>query len=261
MAVSDLKGKRIVLTKSLREKDDIRESLEAEGAEVLQMPLIEVEGLNDPDRSFEILNGIATYEWIVFTSANGVKYFFETFFKAFKDIRSFGPARIACVGQQTAAAVNELHLEVDLIPEGATGVALAKELVETGSLPSAYVLWVCGDKVNKEALTILEGKGEAILDVFEVYKSQLRDLASDPVAADFKKKGADGILFASPSAAESFVSQAKQLVRGKNAKAPKTVSIGPSTSEAMKHCRIPMDRESASPAGIDVVAAFKALLD
>lgn len=255
-----LKGKRIVLTKSEQEQDEIGAALEEAGAEVLSMPLIQVEPVVDAQQSVEILKGLATYEWIVFTSVNGVKYFFETFFKAFKDIRSFGGARIACVGHRTAAEVQALHLEVDLIPEQATGVALAKELVETGSLPSAYVLWVCGDKVNKEALSMLEGKGEAILDVFEVYKTSLRDLKHDEVAASFRKHGAHGMLFASPSAAESFADQAAQLLRGTKAIVPKTVSIGPTTTEAMKRLRIPMDREAASPAAIDVVAAFKAVL-
>ena len=161
---------------------------------------------------------------------------------------------------RTADAVRELHLEVDLVPEQSTGVDLANELITTGSLPSAYVLWVSGDKVNKEAISLLESKGEAIVDVFEVYQSSLRNLEKDVVAADFRKKGADGILFASPSAAESFRNQAHQLLRGKAAITPKTVSIGPSTSEAMKKCLIPLDRESASPAPIDIVAAFKALL-
>lgn len=255
-----LSGKRIVLTKSVRDYDEIRDALEQAGAEVLAMPLIEIEPVVDPIQSVEILKGLATYEWIVFTSVNGVNFFFETFFKAFKDLRSIGPARIACVGPQTAAAVQSLHLEVDLIPDQNTGVALAEALVETGSLPSAYVLWVCGDKVNKEALSILEGKGEAILDVFEVYRSLLRDLKKDRVAASFRKTGADGLLFASPSAVESFVNQAPHLLRGVKATVPKTVSIGPTTTEAMKRMKIPLDREAASPAPIDVVAAFKALL-
>ena len=259
-STSSLKGKRIVLTKSIRDKDEIRDALEVAEATVLQMPLIEVDEIDDKDQTLEIFKGIATYDWIVLTSVNGVKYFFEKLLNAFKDIRAFGPSRIACVGHQTAAAVKEYHLEIDLVPEDTTGLGLAKALVDTGSLPSAYVLWVSGDKINKEAVDLLQGEGEAIVDVFEVYKTSLRNLDNDEVATEFRKKGADGILFASASAAESFVKQAKQLKRGKSSTAPKTVSIGPSTSVAMKSNFIPIDREAASPAAIDVVAAFKVLL-
>lgn len=260
MAVKSLEGKRIVITKSVREQDDILEALEREGAEVVQMPLIEIKAVEDPDKTMEVFKGIATYEWIAFSSVNGVVHFFETFFKAFKDIRSIGPARIACVGNQTAAVVRDLHLAVDLIPEKQTGVGLAERLIDTGSLPSAYVLWVTGDKTNKEATDLLEGKGEAIVDLFQVYKSELRDLSEDKAAADFRKAGADGLLFASPSAAESFRDQVKYLLRGQKATAPKTVSIGPVTSQAMQKLKIPLDKESSSPDAKDVVAAFKALL-
>lgn len=261
MANTRLKGKRIVLTKSVHDRDDIKTALENAGAEVLHLPLIEVHGVEDSQRCVEVLKGIVTYDWIVFTSVNGVRYFFKTFFKAFKDIRCVGPARIACVGKRTTAEVNALHLEVDLVPEKHNGVALAESLVESGSLPSAYVLWVSGDKVNKDAIGLLEGKGEAILDVFTVYKSKLRSLESDPVAVDFRKKGADAILFASPSGVESFVQQVSQLKRAKGATSPKTLSIGPSTSEAMKKLKVPLDRECKSPDADQVVVAFAKLLN
>ena len=260
MGASPLKGKRIVITKCVRENDNIKAALVEAGAEVLHIPLIEVNALNNPDRLMEVFSGIATYDWIAFTSVNGVHYFFEAFFRAFKDIRSFGPARIACVGQTTASEVSALHFEVDLVPEEATGLALAEALVETGSLPSGYVMWVSGDKVNEPAVKLLEGKGEAIVDVFPVYESHLRPLGKDAVAEDFRKRGADAIFFASPSAVESFVQQAEQLKRSGKASVPKAVSIGSTTSEAMRKMKIPVDRECKSPEAADVVAAFADLL-
>lgn len=261
MATTGLKGKRIVLTKCVRERDEIKSALTEAGADVLHLPLIEVKPYEDPARSLEVFKGISIYEWIVFTSVNGAHYFFETFFKAFKDIRCIGPARIACVGNQTAAEVASYHLEVDLIPDEAKGVALTESLIKTGSLPNAYALWVSGDKVNDQAVRLLEGKGEAIVDIFTVYQSQLRSLKTDKVAVDFRKKGADAIFFASPSAVESFVEQVDQLKRTKGATAPKTVSIGSTTSEAMRKMKIPIDRECKSPDAADVIAAFEALLN
>jgi uroporphyrinogen-III synthase len=253
-------GKRVVLTKSARESDAIRDTLVANGAEVISLPLIEIEPFEDPDRLMEVFKGIATYDWIVFTSVNGVRYYFESFFRAFQDIRSFGPARIACVGEQTAEAVRAFHLEVDLVPETATGEGLVEALIETGSTPSAYVLWVSGDKVNTKATQILEGKGEAILDVFTVYQSKLRSLDSDPVAKSFRSKGADAILFASPSATESFVKQASSLALGKSATRPKTVSIGPVTSQAMRAQHLPLDKECKEPSPEGVLKAIQEVL-
>jgi uroporphyrinogen-III synthase len=256
----EMTGKRIVLTKSARDGDAIEQALIDAGAEVLSIPLIEIEPFEDPDKLMEVFKGIATYDWIVYTSINGVKYYFESFFRAFGDIRAFGPARIACVGEQTAEAVRDFHLEVDLVPEIATGEGLAEALVETGSTPSAYVLWVSGDKVNKKATQTLEGKGEAIIDVFTVYRSKLRVLDKDPIARDFRSKGADAILFSSPSAIDSFAQQATSLAIGKNAKRPKSISIGPVTSEAMRAKHLPIDKECKQPTPEAVVAAVKDIL-
>jgi uroporphyrinogen-III synthase len=252
-----LHGKRVVLTRASHSRRDlIQEALVEAGAEVITLPLITIESTVKPEQCVDVFGGIATYSWVVFSSSNGVNAFFEAFFRAFKDIRSFGPARIACVGKQTAAEVANYHLEVELIPEESTGLALAKALVKTESLPSAFVLWVCGDKVNQEAVKLLEGKGEAILDVFPVYESRQRDLQGDPALAAFCQQGADAVLFASPSAAESFVKQAKLLKFSENAVAPKSISLGPTTSAAMKKLKLPLHSECAQTEPEAVVRAI-----
>jgi len=255
-----LQGKRIVLTKAHRERDDIREALQKEGAEVLEIPLIEVSWDYEEDKCAEVLDGIARYAWIAFSSVNGVKYFFKTFFHRFSDIRAIGPARIACVGDQTAQELDLYHLQIDVVPEQSNGVALAQALVDTESLPSDYVLWVSGDKPNQEAIDLVEGKGEAITDVFQVYKSEIREMGGDPVVDDFKQNGADAIFFASPSAAESFVKQAAALQMADGARYPKTVSIGATTSEGMKTQGIPVDKECKQPNPKEIVSAIAALL-
>jgi uroporphyrinogen III methyltransferase/synthase len=57
------------------------------------------------------------YDWLVFTSVNGVTAFFDMFFRRFQDMRDIGGARIAAVGPATAAKLRELHLQVDLTPD------------------------------------------------------------------------------------------------------------------------------------------------
>ncbi len=246
----------MVITKSAREDDKLRGSIEAEDAAVLNIPLIEVSAAYNKEDSLEFFKGIATYDWIVFSSVNGVHYFFEAFFNAFSDIRAFGPARIACVGNQTAQEVGKYFLEVDLVPEKHTAADMIDALVETGSLASGYVLYVTGSKINKQAIEALEGEGEAIVDTFIVYESKPTDLAGNPVATDFREKGADIVMFASPSAAESFLAQAKDLKLKPNAQTPKTLSIGPVTSAAMRKLKLPVDGEAVSPKPEDVVQAM-----
>ena len=101
-----LMGKRIVVTRAREQAGKLTALLEREGAEVLELPFIEIKPEVDPQQLGEVLAGIATYEWIVFTSINGVRCFFDLFYKAFDDIRCLGPMRIAAVGAATARDID-----------------------------------------------------------------------------------------------------------------------------------------------------------
>ena len=94
----------------------------------MELPLIRIVPSQDKKLITEVFAGIATYEWVVFTSANGAREFMRLFFLAFGDIRSFGPMRIACVGEATAKIFRDHCLEVELVPENSTAENLAKDL-------------------------------------------------------------------------------------------------------------------------------------
>src|SRR4029077_1322928 len=73
-----------------------------------------------------------TYDWIVFTSPNGVDRFFEIFFKIYQDARSIGGARIAAIGPGTAEKIKQHHLAVDLLPEKFVAEGLVREFKKAG---------------------------------------------------------------------------------------------------------------------------------
>src|SRR5690606_13460981 len=91
-------GRRIAVTRTRAQAGELRIRLEEAGAEVLELPLIHVEKSVDPEILDEVMEEIGTYEWVVFSSVNGVRYFFEEFLRRFGDIRALGLARIAAVG-------------------------------------------------------------------------------------------------------------------------------------------------------------------
>jgi uroporphyrinogen-III synthase len=199
------------------------------------------------------------YDWIVFTSANGVRFYFEEFFRVFDDIRSLGLIRIACVGETTARAVKALHLRVECQPAVATAETLAQALIATGSLDSAKVLVVTGNQ-NREILVTQLEAARAIVDCLQVYETGKNDLTDDPAAADFRARGADAILFASSSAAQSFADQAGALQLVPGARRPLAGSIGPQTSETIRKIGLPVDFTAKEP-GLEalVAATVKAL--
>lgn len=234
-----LTGRRVAITRAREQAPELTAKLQALGAEVLELPLISITKEVSKQDLADVLLELGSYDWIVFTSVNGVRFFFEEFNRVFDDIRSLGLLRIACVGPATAAAVRALHLKVECLPEIATGAALADALIATGSLDNAKVLVVTGNLNREELVEKLEA-AMAIVDRLQVYKTEKTDLSADPVAADFRAKGADAVLFASSSAVDSFADQAKALKLEPGAVTPLAGSIGPLTTATMKQRGLPV---------------------
>lgn len=241
-----LSGRRIAITRAREQSAELASKLSALGAELVELPLITVSKHIDKETLHDVLSELGSYDWIVFTSANGVRYFFEEFHRIYDDIRALGMLRFAAVGDTTAKAIVEQHIKVECQPKIATADALADELIATGSLDNAKLLVVTGN-LNREDLTKKLEDAHAIVDRLQVYQTEKTDLSAEPAAKDFRARGADAILFASSSAVQSFVDQAGELKLAKDAKRPLAGSIGPQTSEAMKKVGMPIDFEAKMP--------------
>lgn len=241
----ELFGKRFVVTRAREQAGQLTQMLEKKGAEVIELPFIEVKQEFDAARLSEILAGIAVYEWVIFTSANGVKTFFELFYKAFDDIRCLGPMRIAAVGAATARAIEAHKLKVDFVPKQANAEALAKELIENEGMESVQVLVVTGNQNREELVTKLETEGRAIVDVLPLYKTRKTDLLKNDAAARFRQEGADAILFTSSSTVHSFIDQSAAFELEEGARRPVLGSIGPMTSKTLTEKKLPIGFEAS----------------
>ncbi len=107
-------GHRILVT---REHMEGFERLEDLGAEIIDFPTIEIvppENYNELDQS---IDKVETYNWMIFTSRNGVKYFFKRFFENNRDIRDLKGIKICAIGTKTAQELGKYGLKVDLVPE------------------------------------------------------------------------------------------------------------------------------------------------
>ena len=135
-----LTGRRIAITRAREQASELAAKLTALGAEVVELPVIQITAEIDKQDLADTMIGLGGYDWIVFTSANGVRFFFEQFFKLFDDIRALGLLRFACVGSGTARELDGLHIKVECQPKIATAEALAEAMIDTGSLDSAKVL-------------------------------------------------------------------------------------------------------------------------
>ena len=233
------------MTRARAQSTELKAMLEQVGAEIVDLPLLNVAPEVNKEITSEVFAGLGSYEWIVFTSINGVREFLGLFFRGFEDLRCLGPARIACVGKATAEEWHHHHLQVDLVPKKATAENLAQALIETESLENSNVLVVTGNRNRDVLVEMLENVGHAIVDVMQVYSTGFNDLEDTPEAERFRQEGADAMVFASSSAVESFVEQQGVLALGKDACKPIHCSIGPATSRALKQHNLEVHLEAS----------------
>ncbi len=237
-------GQRIVVPRAREQAGELRHKFEELGADVLELPLIEIHPDIDPKIADDIFGELATYEWGVFTSPNGARYFLEEVMRRCRDVRALGPMKFACLGAATAREVEKHHLEVTLRPNVATADALTDALIAHDSLENLRVLVVTGSR-NRETLPHrLEAEARAIVDLFQVYRTDLTDLSRDPAAESFRAHGAAAIAFTSASTVESFVQQTKHLALAPGARRPLACAIGPLTAAALRKHKIPVDIEA-----------------
>lgn len=240
----NLSGRRIVLTRNKEQSGELKSKLESLGAIVLELPLIKILPYRDKETIKDALSEIGSYEWLIFTSKNGVSNFFDLFFNKFKDIRCIGGVKIACVGQGTASEIGKYYLEVDYLPEEALSEKLAEGLIDTQSMDNTKVLVITGNLNRDTLVEILEKKGNAIVDTLQVYETELEDISHNSEAKAFRKEGADAIVFASSSAVSSFISQVNSLKLEDSAKRPKICSIGMATSKTIQDAGLTVDMEA-----------------
>jgi uroporphyrinogen-III synthase len=128
-------------------------------------------------------------------------------------------------------------------------------MVDTGSMDNAKVLVITGN-LNRDVLVTKLEEARAIVDTLQVYKTEPVDLSANPAAAEFRKLGADAVLYASSSSAQFFAEQGKLLALEKGAKKPLNGSIGPQTSETMRKVGLKVDFEAAAPGIDELIAAL-----
>ncbi len=250
--------RRVLLTR--KDNSALAELLKSGGVEVVELPLIDCSYAVNADDASDVFDELGGYDWITFSSPNSVRGFFKAFFNEFADIRSLGIARIACVGDSTARELQKFFIKADVVPERQTAAEMANAMGEFQSLENLKILSVRGNLALPELVKALE-KHNAIVDTFEVYRTSHKKLAhTDAAVGDFKKSGADVVVFASPSAVESFVKNAETLALEDGAVRPKVVAIGPTTAAAVRKFSMKVAAEAEAPTAEAVFNAISSLL-
>jgi uroporphyrinogen III methyltransferase/synthase len=227
-----LMGKRIVVTRARQQASDLVTALQAAGAECLECPTIQIEPPADWKALDLVIDKLDEYHWIVFTSVNGVGYFFKRLFERGKDVRALHHIRTACIGPATAERLADYGLSCDILPETyrAESVVAAFEKQDVKAklilLPRAQE----ARPILPETLTAMGAQ----VDEITVYRTQI---AQDNVATLLESLAAqniDCITFTSSSTVKNFKRLIPESDFPKLLESVKIACIGPITADTAK---------------------------
>jgi uroporphyrinogen III methyltransferase/synthase len=231
-------GKTIVVTRSRAQAGVLSRQLADLGAEVLELPTIRIEPPTDLRGFAELVQDSHSYDWIVFTSPNGVTAFFEMFFKLYDDARDIGPARIAAIGPATAQRVRDYHLKVDLQPDEFVAEAIVRDFQKQGGVENLRIFLARAEKA-RDVLPEQLIKLGAIVDQGIAYRTvpETRDITG--ARRRLLEEGADLITFTSSSTVENFMALGIPWPEKM-----RVASIGPITSKTARDLGLHVDVEA-----------------
>jgi uroporphyrinogen III methyltransferase/synthase len=233
-----LYGRRIVVTRTRKQASALSAQLRFYGADVYELPTIRIEPPENLLEFGELVRDAYQYDWLVFTSANGVDAFFQMFFKLYDDIRSIGNVKIAAIGPATGQRVKDFGLTVDLQPEEFVAESIVSAFQEQGSVENLKFL-VARAAGAREILPKRLTQLGAIVDEAIAYRSVPESLEKMTGLQRFQSEGADLVTFTSSSTVENFMALKLSWPADM-----KTASIGPITSATMRHLGLQVDIEA-----------------
>jgi uroporphyrinogen III methyltransferase/synthase len=217
-------GKKVIVTRSREQASALSEKLEGLGADVIEFPVIKIIPVADTGlRVSDLAKDV--YDWIIFTSANGVECFIKGLAKIGLDVRAIGTAKLAAIGPATAAALENYGLKVDYVPSEFVAEAVIRDFPEDVAGKSILIARA------KEAREVLPEKLKELganVQISVVYETIVEDTDAESVKSMLESGSVDIITFTSSSTVKNFMS----LIG--DTKVPDSVSIaciGPVTAE------------------------------
>lgn len=197
-----LAGRTVVITRAENQASEFVTELELYGAEVTVCPTIEIRELDSYERLDEAIDHLYGYDWLIFTSVNGVHYFFQRLKARDRNTSDLDELKVCAIGEATADRLRDLHVHVDVIPEEfkAEGVFSALERFVGGpqALKNLNVL-IPRASVARDYLPKTLEQARARVDVVPAYRTSLPANLDRGRVAAMLSGSADCIAFTSSS--------------------------------------------------------------
>ena len=216
-------GKRILVTRARAQASEFAELLEANGAEVIQFPTIQIQpidGVNIP--------ALSEYDWVIFTSVNAVEIFYERLRESEKDARAFGESSICGVGAKTVEALNRIGIHPDFVPSHSRGSAIAFEI---GDVNGKKILLPRAKIATADLPNGLREQGAQVDDVPLYDTIKVASENSDKIETDLLNGRIDLVTFTSSSTVTNFLEMFPAQAPTALLANVKVAVIGPTTQE------------------------------
>ena len=232
-------GKKIIVTRSREQASDFSVLLEKYGAEPIEFPTIETVPPKDWKEIDRAIKNLPKYDWAIFTSINGVKYFVERLKKQGKDIRELKGIKICAIGPATAKAIEDLGIKVDLLPKEYRAESIITGLGKTKIKGRRFLLprALKAREVLPEEIKRLGGK----VDVVTAYRTVQPKEKTDEIRKMLREKRVDVVTFTSSSTVENFVNMFKRNEVPGILNGTRVACIGPITKDTATKLGIKTD--------------------
>lgn len=222
-------GRNVLVTRAKHQSRELAQKIERVGGNAIELPAFKIKPIDNNAQLELTLQNIKEYNWLIFSSTNSVKIFFDSFLKQNNDIRNLGNAKIAAIGESTAKFLERYHIQVDFIPEEYVSESLAKGLKERIKKGEKILIPIAKD--SRRVLSAELKNIEAKVDEIILYKKVIPNYQKEELIKAIQK--VDSICFASPSSVINCLEIMKEinedLIKSINA-----YCIGPITSDKAK---------------------------
>jgi len=234
-----LLGKRIVVTRAREQASDLVRQLSELGADCLEYPTIKIVPAADLKPMDEALKNLSAYDWIVFTSVNGVKYFFDRLFETDRDVRALHHLRTAAIGPATAERMFQFGLKSDIVPKTYRAESVV-EAFRKNKLDGRKILLPRAAEARPVLPVELRNMGAEVDEVTAYLTEKVSDNA-DLLVKQLEDNTIDMITFTSSSTVNNFKGllppdKFDQLIDGVT-----IASIGPITTDTAAQLGVKVD--------------------
>lgn len=251
-------GKKIVVTRTREQASNLMAGLEENGADCLECSTIDIHPVDSYEILDDELNRLKEYHWIIFSSLNGVKYFFERIQSKGMDARDLKGPDIAVVGKSTADLLHTYGVNADLIPPVFTSEGLAESLLDQG-VEGRNILIPRAEKAREILPETLRGAGAQVV-IAPVYKNIPPAGSKEELRQELEAGLVDMVTFTSSSTVRNFLTmvgaedsnELQDLFNG-----VKIAAIGPITAKTVTDNGLKVD---VQPAEYTIAAMIKEIV-